>query len=94
MSRSITRLAVIVAVAACSAIAVARDIAARAYDRFAKFAVNVVTAFEVESYLHPGQEAPEAEQSMGLVEGEAFKRRMDGRDRPTVTPRWRMCPSA
>lgn len=94
MSRSVFRLASIVAIAVCSAAAAVRDIASRAYDRVAAFAVNVVTAFEVESCLHPGQEAPEAKQSMGLVEGEAFKRRMDGRNRPTVTPRWRMCPSA
>lgn len=94
MSRSILRLASLVAIAACNAAGAVRDIASRAYDRLAAFAMNVVTAFEVESCLRPDQEAPEAKQSMGLVEGDAFKRRIEGRDRPEVTPRWRMCPSA
>lgn len=71
----------------------ATDYVTTAFDYAGRIARTVVEAFKVEPPFHPS-EAPQAKQSLGLVAAKAFKQRIEGRDRPNVTPRWRMCPSA
>lgn len=94
MARSfLSRSLALVAIACAAVSSAVTSTIDRAFGYARSFAVDVVSAFKVESPFHPGQ-APEAKQSLGLVAAKAFKLRVDGRDRPTMTPRWRMCPSA
>lgn len=92
-SSRISRILVAAAVAVVSMAAATADVARRVVSYVSDFAVNAVHAFKVDPPFQPGP-APEAKQSLGLVAAKAFMLRVAGRGRPTVTPRWRMCPSA
>ena len=96
-SSRISRILVACAVAAIGVVSAVNDYATAFREYTVSAAARVfrvvVSAFKVDPPFQSGQ-APKTEQGLALVMAKAFKRRIEGRDRPTVTPRWRMCPSA
>ena len=53
----------------------------------------VAHAFRAPDVSTKSQPVPEAQPRVALVKARAFMANLVKRDRPTVTPYWRMCPS-
>lgn len=91
-SNRLISLAVVACMAAATACASAVSNAGQAIASTARYAWCRIT-----SWLEPAAERPKSSVQtrprVALVAARAFVGRLMRRERPTVTPRWRMCPS-
>lgn len=90
MSRSLIAIALIAAAGAIASVAIAsRD--------YVVSAVHRAWDFVLDSFAPLARVQPKAPSDLNpialLVAAKAFMQRLAKRDRPRVTPMWRMCPS-
>lgn len=92
-SNRLFSLAVVACMAAAAACASAVRYAGHAIAATARYAWGRITSWLEPAAARAKSPAP-SRPRVALVEARSFALRLMRRERPTVTPRWRMCPSA